>query len=330
MTSQLRSLAFLLFGLTLIGLALAGAWAVDHGITRPWTESARFAWALGLFLCVLLGVAGVIEGIFPDEEAEEPGDEHEDVDDNGDISLGFRHVAYGGLVLCALVTLAFAYEQRTGFGLDRSLLILAGLGLAGAMWRKPAWFWQQDRARRLRSLLGDTVVSALYFGIAAGFVAFGLLRRPVDPLAGLLPIGALSVERFEANAESQLEVVDTSIISIKQTGDGGYLLDGGTALPDLTGLEIAARGESVTTRFGRIGNRSEMPTATIGGTGTWHGTHWSLFETDSLRGDSSMISFAVARDAEERRGLIYLQARLLEDSIITHGFNFVTFELEQE
>lgn len=326
----MRSLAFLLFGLTLIVLALAGAWAVDHGITRPWTESARFAWALGLFLCILLGVAGVIEGIFPDEEAEEPGDEHEDVDGDGDISLGFRHVAYGGLALCALVTLAFAYEQRTGFGLDRSLLILAGLGLAAITWYKPSWFWQQERARRLRSLLGDASVAALYFGIAAGFVAFGLLRRPVDPLADLLPIGALSVERFRASSESQLEVVEASIISIRQTGDGGYLIDGGTTLPDLTGLEITAPGESVITRFGRIGNRSELPPVTIGSTGTWHGTSWSLFEIDSLRGDSSMISFAIARDAEERRGLIYLQARLLEDSIITHGFNFVTFELEQE
>ena len=305
----------------MLGLAFSAAVAVDQGFTRAWPDVARFAWVLGILFAMAIGFGGILE-CFHDE------DENAEFDDEGDVALRFHHVVYFAVVVCGLTGLAFVIERRSGFGLDRSMLIIAGLGVGLVTWHKPSWFWKQARAQRLRSWIGDTATSAIYFGIAAGLVGFGVMREPHDTLSDLLPVGALQVEHFQGNAQRRLEFVDTATISVSRTGSGGYLIDGGTSLPDLTGLEIDARGVWVDSRFGRIGNRSILQPSLIGGTGVWRGIRWSVDEGDSLQGKSAQISFVIARHESERRVLIYLRARLLADSIITHGFNFVTYELE--
>jgi len=156
-----RSWIYLVAAIVLGALTYRGATLVDQGVTRTWSEWARFLWAVGLVLSTSIAVgAGV--GAFFARDDERLG------------SLIFRIVLLFGLGMSGVIVLGHILEATTGFAEGRTFLMSFGIFIAICTWRKPWWFWNHAKAKFLRDLIGDAATTLVYYGVSVASIGYGI------------------------------------------------------------------------------------------------------------------------------------------------------------
>ena len=85
------------------------------------------------------------------------------------VAIGF------GLGLACLAILAVIVQDSTGFELERTFLIAAGLFTLLCTITKPSWFWEHEKAQWLRDVLGDTGAAVSYYILGVALIAAALL-----------------------------------------------------------------------------------------------------------------------------------------------------------
>ena len=87
----------------------------------------------------------------------------------------------GGLILFLVCALSAAVlwlgATDLGWPHDRTLWVGTGAFLAVMTLARPWWFWEDDRARRLRELIGDEPTAGLYLVIATVLIWVGLFTE---------------------------------------------------------------------------------------------------------------------------------------------------------
>lgn len=107
--------------------------------------------------------------------------------------------------------------------------------------------------------------------------------------------------------------------------DDVYVLDGGQALPDFTGIEIDLKNDLIRTPFGTLIDRSEIDVAEGSALGAWVGTQWK-FENAAPNGvPSTVAKLGVGRLKKSGRCVIYYDVKLIGtdgNTRISHILNF--------
>ena len=92
-----------------------------------------------------------------------------------------RSGVVGGLILflVSALSVAILWIGATELGWPRNRTLWVGLGafLAVMTLARPWWFWDNYRARWLRSLIGDEPTAGLYLAVAAAMIWVGLFTE---------------------------------------------------------------------------------------------------------------------------------------------------------
>lgn len=87
----------------------------------------------------------------------------------------------GGLILLLVSVLSVAIlwlgAMELGWPRDRTLWVGVGAFLAVMTLSRPWWFWENQRARWLRDLIGDEPTAGVYLAIAAAMIWVGLFTE---------------------------------------------------------------------------------------------------------------------------------------------------------
>ncbi len=88
------------------------------------------------------------------------------------------------------------------------------------------------------------------------------------------------------------------------------VLDGGTGMPDLTGVTIELAADQLVTPLGTVTGSREVHNDGEGAAiGAWDGRTWRLEELSADERDAKVISLSVGRLRESGRGMLYWEAR---------------------
>ena len=174
--------------------------------------------------------------------------------------------------------------------------------LQAAMRKDPAWFAAHVQAARPGEPLSYDarmgITAAEYRDLLA--LADSMAIRPVSPV--------------------ELRVVPTPT---------GWRLEGGTALPELQGVEIDTVAWEVRTPFGvakTVKAISANPDQRA--TGPWDGVQWQHQDPSLAAGNGTMATFALGRLAASGRGLLYYDARRAAGGALTERVTrILTFDL---
>ncbi|MBW3572925.1 MAG: hypothetical protein KY467_17650 [Gemmatimonadetes bacterium] len=98
-------------------------------------------------------------------------------------------------------------------------------------------------------------------------------------------------------------------------GQGERLVfDGGTGMPDLTGVAIDLAADQLVMPLGTVTGSREVHSDGAGAAmGPWHGRTWSLEEMSEDGRDGRVVSLSVGRLRESGRGVIHTQMRQVQD-----------------
>lgn len=161
-----------------------------------------------------------------------------------------------------------------------------------AMQRKPA-FWQQyirERARPGEPLPYDT--------------AMGLSRPEYEELLRLA-------------GETRTAKVSEATLTIRAVGENRYEINGGSELPELTGIVIDLGADQVRTAFGTSTERGVIEPSERQATGPWAGVSWKHESLDASASEGSTFSFALGRLEGSRRGILYFDAKRMAAGRLT-------------
>jgi hypothetical protein len=104
-----------------------------------------------------------------------------------------------------------------------------------------------------------------------------------------------------------------------------YVLDGGQALADFTGIEIDLDNDLVRTPFGVLTKRTEIEASEGSALGAWAGTQWRLEDPDSNGIVGTVAKLAVGKLKQSGRCVIYYDVRKISPGgkkRISHVLNY--------
>lgn len=104
-----------------------------------------------------------------------------------------------------------------------------------------------------------------------------------------------------------------------------FVLDGGEALPDFTGIVIDLKGDLVRTPFGVLTERSEIDAPEDSAFGAWVGTQWKLNDFDPSGITGTAAKLAVGKLRQSGRSVIYYDVRRISldgKTRISHVLNY--------
>lgn len=156
--------------------------------------------------------------------------------------------------------------------------------------------------------------------------------RPGEPLPYHPNLGLSEAEYREMlgmSDEMRLAPVGEGELTVRTEGDSRYVLDGGRAFPDLTGIAIDLARNRVETPLGVLtpGDPIE-PSPGQAATGPWHGVRWELedFDPDAMTG--TVVKLSLGRLEESGRGILHYDARRMADGKLqTRVVRVLTYEL---
>lgn len=114
-------------------------------------------------------------------------------------------------------------------------------------------------------------------------------------------------------------------LAITVTEDGVYVLDGGEALSDLTGIEIDLKMDVVRTPFGDAKKRSEINAKDGSPLGAWNGVQWKLEAPDANGMTGTVVKLAVGKLESSGRAVLYYDVRKIGrdgKTRISHVLNY--------
>ncbi|HEX6371284.1 MAG TPA: hypothetical protein VF006_20365 [Longimicrobium sp.] len=127
----------------------------------------------------------------------------------------------------------------------------------------------------------------------------GLTREEYDELLRLA--GSMSLRKV---AEARLSV---------RTEGSRLVLDGGAAMPELTGVAVDLAADQLVTPLATVtGSREVRNEGAAAAIGAWTGRTWSLEELSQDARDGKLVSLSVGRLRESGRGVLYWEMRQVQ------------------
>jgi hypothetical protein len=97
----------------------------------------------------------------------------------------------------------------------------------------------------------------------------------------------------------------------------GWRLDGGSGVPEVSGIEIDTVARVVRTPFGDLRDFNVVPASNAQrATGRWTGPQWKLTQVDSATGSGVAVSFALGTLEANGRTLLYYDAKRAQNGQI--------------
>lgn len=156
--------------------------------------------------------------------------------------------------------------------------------------------------------------------------------RPGEPLPYHVNFGITEPEYQEMLTllnQLQLAEVGSAELTVRAAGQHRFVLDGGTALPDLTGIVVDLEKNRVETPFGHTSTSNPIQASEEQrATGPWNGVSW---KHEALTGDGTsgtLINFNLGRLQESGRGILYYDAkRVANGTMQNRATRIVTYDL---
>jgi hypothetical protein len=137
--------------------------------------------------------------------------------------------------------------------------------------------------------------------------------QPGQPLPYHTNMGVTRAEYEEIlrlMAQIRLSKVGEATLTVRDEGKGRLVLEGGRALPDLTGVVIDLAANQVQTPFGVAAQRTRVTAGPEqAATGPWEGELWSHEALSGGGPDGVSIKFGVGRLQEGGRGILYYEIK---------------------
>jgi hypothetical protein len=108
-----------------------------------------------------------------------------------------------------------------------------------------------------------------------------------------------------------LEKVKSSILQVR-TNSNSYEFDGGSTLPDLTGLKINLKELTVTTPFTVLKNPTAEESKGGPALSAFSGYQWNFEQSDLDKGDETEASFLIGKLKESGRNFIYYRGGVMK------------------
>jgi hypothetical protein len=156
--------------------------------------------------------------------------------------------------------------------------------------------------------------------------------RPGEPLPYHAKFGLPEAEYREMLAllnQLQLAEVGTAELVIRAEGENRFVLDGGTGLPDLTGIVVDLEHGRVETPFGHTSTRNPVPASEEQrATGPWSGMSWKHEALTDGGRSGTLINFNLGRLQESGRGILYYDAkRVVDGTMQNRATRILTYDL---
>lgn len=130
---------------------------------------------------------------------------------------------------------------------------------------------------------------------------------PYDPKLG---VTEAEYDRFlELSNKFTMQKQAEAELTITKTSDGKFVLDGGTQVPNLTGIQVDLQGNAVTTPYGIATKRSEIDAPEDSALGKWKGVQWSFEQFDEEAGTGAAVKLSVGTHRNSGRGIIYYDVK---------------------
>jgi len=130
-------------------------------------------------------------------------------------------------------------------------------------------------------------------------------------------MGLTETEYSELKALSKqvtLNKTADATLEISTTDQKVFLIDGGSSLPELTGIEIDLTQNRVKTPFGVLENRSDIqPDEGQKVTGRWGGVQWKLEKQGSSDASGTIVKLAFGQRVDDGRGIMYYDVKSLQE-----------------
>lgn len=139
--------------------------------------------------------------------------------------------------------------------------------------------------------------------------------RPGEPLPYDARLGLTRAEYEEfLRLAGSIELRKVAEAPLVVRAEGTRLVfDGGTGMPDLTGVAIDLAADQLVTPLATVtGSREVHNDSARSGIGPWHGRTWAVEELSADAREGKLVSLSVGRLRESGRGVIYWQQRQVQ------------------
>ncbi len=116
-----------------------------------------------------------------------------------------------------------------------------------------------------------------------------------------------------------------STLIIKAKDDNVFVLDGGQALSNLTGIEIDLRNDLVRTPFGVLDELFEINANERSALGSWTGMQWKLEKPGPNFTTGTIVKFAIGTLKQSGRRVIYYDVKKIAadgNTVFSHILNY--------
>ena len=156
--------------------------------------------------------------------------------------------------------------------------------------------------------------------------------RPGEPLPYHPKMGVSEAEYKEMlslSEEMRLAPVAKAELIVRAEPNGRFTLDGGHALPELTGISIDMEKNRVETPFGVTTTTSQIkPSSEQKATGPWSGVSWKREDLNMDMMTGTVVKFSIGRLQESGQGILYYDAkRMANRSMEARAFRVLTYDL---
>lgn len=134
-------------------------------------------------------------------------------------------------------------------------------------------------------------------------------RVPYDARMGLTPEEYDELQTLSKKTSTRKKADAT--ITITSKGNDVYLLDGGPSLPDLTGIEIDLKNDSVRTPFGVTGKQGAYKISESSPTGAHTGVRWKFATPDAGDEAGATVALSFGRLEPSSRGILIYYVKKL-------------------
>ena len=111
-----------------------------------------------------------------------------------------------------------------------------------------------------------------------------------------------------------LQPTGSASVQVRAQADSLLVLDGGNALPELTGITIDPRTARADTPFGALGGAEIVePEQDQGLVGPWRGYAWRLDELDEQAMTGKLVMLDLGRSEETGESILYYDARRMQN-----------------
>lgn len=129
--------------------------------------------------------------------------------------------------------------------------------------------------------------------------------------------GAEYAELQRLNGAAMLAKAGEVELEFVHSADGRVMLRADSSLPELSGIVFDVANDAIDTPFGRATERSEVTQD------AWSGVQWKLDTVGETLGSGATIRLALGQLREDGRGILYYEAKKVEDGQVPRRANYV-------